>query len=95
MLHVPIGAIKMRLEHTAEGHIVPVADIETPSDWLIPTSQSVHESHEAAGKRFIEECLKIASQYFRQQVTIRLAQCEAINPRVAQPVEQWSGSNVQ
>lgn len=90
MLQVSIDNIRMRIERTPEGHLNPVADIDVPSDWLLPIAKDPRSAPEEAAKAYLNHCIEVAQAHFRVSVTKRLATVNTKRSEAAQPVESFA-----
>lgn len=92
MLRISPENIKIRLERDEAGHIQPVADIETPGDWIMPVKAHGDKSAEEMTRDYLERFTKIASQWFKETVSQRLSVCEDRREELMQEVVPWSGN---
>jgi hypothetical protein len=85
MLSISVDRIRLKLDRTPHGRLSPIADIDLPSDWLLPVATS-GDDPDAATERYLAQCVEMANAHFRRSVSARLGSCDTHRPDVAQPI---------
>jgi hypothetical protein len=93
-LRIDSKAIKMRLKRNEDGHVNLVADVDPPSNWIIPVAVDRQtQTPQEAAKLYIQRSLMQINTWFRSVVGERLVACEIVRPELQQRVAPWGGDD--
>lgn len=88
-LRINPKAIKLRLKKDGGGKVNLVADVDAPTDWVIPVARLGSQAPQDAARTYIQSVLMHINVWFRTEVLKRLEASELIRPELQQRVIPW------
>jgi hypothetical protein len=91
-LRIDSAAIKLRLKRDEAGRVNLVADVDPPSDWIMPVAIGGEaQTPQEAAKIYIKSALIQINAWFREEVGRRLDACAVVRTDLQQALEPWAG----
>jgi hypothetical protein len=81
VMNMEASRIKLRIEQSPEGHLIPLMDVDPPDNWVIPI-RKLSGDIRADMSSYFEKTFDVANQWFREAAVARLKKCEMVREDV-------------